>query len=131
MILDASTILAVLLNEPSGERAIGHIGASGVVAAGAPTLVETAMVLSNRLKRDPLPLMHAFIREAELEIIPFSQEHYEVGLDAFQRFGKGRHPAALNIADCLTYAVARLAQMPLLCTGDDFPRTDLKTIRVK
>jgi ribonuclease VapC len=131
MILDASAILAVLLGEPCAERAIEHIGVSDVVAAGAPTLVETAMVLSNRLKRDGRPLLNAFVQGADLEIIPLSQEHVEIAIDAFQRFGKGRHSAALNFGDCLTYAVAHIAQLPLLCTGTDFPKTDLKTVRLK
>ncbi len=61
----------------------------------------------------------------EVEVIPFTAEHYEVAVDAFERFGKGRHPAALNFGDCLTYAVARLSGLPLLYTGDDFARTDL------
>lgn len=131
MILDSSALIAVLLGEPCSERAIERIAESGIVAVGAPTLVESALVLSHRLKRDARPLINAFVQEAELEIIPFSREHYEAALDAFQRFGKGRHPAALNFGDCLTYAVARVAQLPLLCTGDDFPKTDLKTVRVK
>lgn len=131
MILDASAILSVVLGEQTADRIVAHMGAAEVVAAGAPTLVETAMVLSTRLKRDPRPWFNEFLREAEIEVIPFSQEHYYVAIDAFQRFGKGRHPAALNFGDCLTYAVAHIAQMPLLCTGNDFPRTDLETIRIK
>ena len=125
MILDASAIVAVVLGEPMGVRIIEHIANAPVVAAGAPTLVEAAMVLSARLRRDARPLLGAFFREVGLEVIPFSQEHYEVALDAFQRFGKGRHPAALNFGDCLTYAVAHVSQLPLLCTGNDFPKTDL------
>jgi ribonuclease VapC len=131
MILDSSAILSVILGEPHADRIVAHIGAATAVAAGAPTLLETAMVLSTRLKRDPRPLLNEFVREAELEVIPFSREHYEIALDAFQRFGKGRHPAALNFGDCITYAVARIAQLPLLCTGNDFPKTDLQTVRVK
>jgi ribonuclease VapC len=59
-------------------------------------------------------------------VIPFSREHYEIAVEAFLRYSKGRHPAALNFGDCLTYAIAYLAQFPLLAPGNDFPRTDLK-----
>jgi len=62
-------------------------------------------------------------------VIPFDDEHWAVAITAFQRFGKGRHPAALNFGDCLTYAVARLADERLLCIGEDFVRTDLDVIR--
>lgn len=52
-------------------------------------------------------------------------EHYRLAATAFARFGKGRHPAALNFGDCLTYAVAKAANVPLLFQGNDFSRTDL------
>lgn len=61
-----------------------------------------------------------------MEVIPLTADHYRVAVDAFLRFGKGRHPAALNFGDCLTYAVASLAGMPPLFVGDDFSRTDLR-----
>ena len=125
MILDASAIVSMILGEPSSRQLLSQLGTADIVAAGAPTLVEAAMVLSARLKRDARPLLHAFFREMDLEVVPFSEEHYEIAIEAFQRFGKGRHPAALNFGDCLTYAVARLSQLPLLCTGNDFPKTDL------
>jgi ribonuclease VapC len=51
-----------------------------------------------------------------------------VAVDAYLRFGKGRHPAALNLGDCLTYAVSRIAEEPLLYIGDDFSRTDLDLV---
>ncbi len=60
-----------------------------------------------------------------MEYIPCMPDHYDLAVDAFQRYGKGRHPASLNFGDCLTYAVARIAGLPLLFTGDDFARTDL------
>ena len=44
---------------------------------------------------------------------------------AYERFGRGRHPAQLNFGDCMAYAVAKLAGEPLLCTGGGFPKTDL------
>jgi len=125
MILDASAILAMILAEPGSQDLIRRVGESPVVAVGAPTLVETAMVLSSRLKRDPRPLLNEFLREAEVEVIPFTRDHYDVALDAFARFGRGRHAAGLNFGDCLTYAVARISGMPLLFTGRDFSKTDL------
>jgi ribonuclease VapC len=125
MILDASAILAMILAEPGSQDLIRRVGESAVIAVGAPTLVETAMVLSSRLKRDARPLLNEFLREAEVEVIPFTRDHYEVAMDAFARFGRGRHAAGLNFGDCLTYAVARISGMPLLFTGGDFSKTDL------
>lgn len=63
-------------------------------------------------------------------IVAFGEEHAAEALDAYSRFGKGRHPAALNFGDCCAYAVASLADEPLLCVGDDFSKTDLPLVRL-
>ena len=55
----------------------------------------------------------------------FDDAHANMALDAYSRFGKGRHPAALNFGDCCAYAVASALGEPLLCIGDDFAKTDL------
>jgi len=66
-----------------------------------------------------------FLQEDSVQTVTFDEARASVALDAYSRFGKGRHPAALNFGDCCTYAVACLAGEPLLCIGDDFARTDL------
>lgn len=129
MILDASAIVAILLNEPGCERLLERLSLAPVIGVGGPTLAETAMILSSRMRRDTRPILNEFLREAEVEVISFTREHYDVALDAFERYGKGRHPAALNFGDCLTYSVARVSGMPLLYTGNDFSRTDLAAAR--
>lgn len=125
MILDGSVLVAVLLREPGWQALLGRIAADETAAVGAPTLAETGLVLTARLGRDARRLLSAFVREAGITVVPFVEEHARVAVEAYARYGKGRHPAALNFGDCLTYAVARLAGQPLLCVGDDFPRTDL------
>ena len=125
MILDSSAIVAVILAEPGHETILERISAASALGVGAPTLVEAAMVLSSRLGRDARPLLNEFLREAEVETIPFTADHWNSALEAFLRYGKGRHPAALNFGDCLTYAVASLSGLPLLFAGDDFSKTDL------
>lgn len=70
-------------------------------------------------------LLGRLLDELGAETLPFRTDHWPVALDAFLRFGKGRHPAALNFGDCMTYAVAHLADELLLCVGDDFRQTDL------
>ena len=67
-----------------------------------------------------------FLQESGLTVVPFADEHWPVALEAFTRYGKGRHPAALNFGDCLTYATRRAGLgEPLLCEGGDFAKTDL------
>ena len=125
MILDSSALIAVIMVEAGHERLLAKIRAAAPAGIGAPTVVETAMVLSGRLGRDPFPLLMELLTEMDVAIIPFTEEHSFAAMRAFMRYGKGRHPAALNFGDCLTYAIASAANQPLLFIGKDFSRTDL------
>lgn len=127
MILDSSALLSVLFDEPEREAFLEKIGTAPAVGVGAPTLVETAIVLAAR-RGDPKGALRRVVRFAErggLVIVAFEAAHWPVAVEAWFRFGKGRHPAALNYGDCLAYATARVAGEPLLAKGDDFARTDL------
>jgi ribonuclease VapC len=126
VILDSSAIVAVLLREPGHEALLERLARSTRPGIGAPTLSECGIVLSSRLGALGKTLLGRFLQEASVTVIPFGADHWSAAVDAYLRFGKGRHPAALNFGDCMTYATARLADAPLLCVGDDFPRTDLQ-----
>lgn len=128
MIVDSSAIVAVVLDEPGCEALIDKLGSADHAGIGAPTLAETAIVLSARLGRDARTLLSRFVDEASIEVVPFGEAHFRAAVEAWLRFGKGRHPAALNFGDCMSYATARLAGQPLLCTGNDFGRTDLPLV---
>src|SRR5579862_117572 len=125
LILDSSAILAAIFREPDYARVLDRIGNAESVGVGAPTFVESAIVLSSRLQRDARPVLNEFLRQAGAELIPLGPEHVDAAVDAFLRYGKGRHPAALNSCDCLTYAIAAAAGVPLLYTGSDFVQTDI------
>src|SRR5690242_14661791 len=109
MVLDSSALVAIILAEPGFERLLARMGEAAALGVGAPTVAEAAIVLSARLRRDARPLLNELLREAEVEIIPFGAHHYSAAVTAFQRFGKGRHRAALNFGDCMAYAVAELS----------------------
>ena len=126
MILDTSVLIALLLGEPDAAEIAAVIDAEPLVGVGAPTLVETTIVLESRLGTDAETLLHALLDQAAAEVIPFDAIHWSVAVDAFRRYGKGRHPAALNLGDCLTYAVASRSGRTLLCKGGDFEQTDLR-----
>ena len=125
LILDSSAIVAVMLQEPGFEFILERIGIADNIGVGTPTAVEAAIVLSARLGRDARPRLFQFLREAEAELIPFGAEHLDAAVDAFLRYGKGRHPAGLNFGDCLAYAISRMSGVPLLFTGSDFRKTDI------
>ena len=125
MVLDSSAIVAIHLREPGHERLIGRIDAAEAFVVGVPTVLETALVLTARLGQDARPMIFAFLRRLDAEVVPFNEEHLDAAAAAFIRFGRGRHPAALNFGDCMSYAVASVAGLPLLFTGEDFSRTDI------
>jgi ribonuclease VapC len=125
MILDSSAIVAILCREPGHMTLIEKMLASGVVAVGAPTVFETAMVLTIKMKRDGLALVHDFLQESGVAVAPFTQEHASCAFAAYLRFGKGRHRAPLNFGDCLSYAAAKVSGQPLLFVGDAFAGTDV------
>jgi ribonuclease VapC len=125
MVLDTSAIVAIHLKEPGYERLVEKIESAEVVVVGVPTLLETTMVLTTRLGQDARPLLSAFLRLVEAEVVAFRPEHLDAAAAAFLRYGRGHHPAALNFGDLMAYAVASVAGMPLLFKGEDFGRTDI------
>ena len=124
MIVDSSAVIAILLQEPGADEILEKVGARHC-RIGAPTLVEIGIVLANRLRGDVAKTVAGFIDAFEIEVIPFSDVHLPIAIAALERFGKGRHPAALNFGHCMTYAVAKVADEELLFKGDDFGQTDL------
>lgn len=83
------------------------------------------MVLTARLGLDARPLLSGFLRGVDAEVVAFNEKHLDSATTAFLRFGRGRHPAGLNFGDCMSYAVASIAGLPLLFTDQDFVRTDI------
>lgn len=124
MIVDTSALVAIVLREPGWDALVDKLS-TGPAGAGAPTLAEAGAVLTAKLGPRGRSLLARVVHEARIEIVPFTSEHWPIAVDAFARFGKGRHAAGLNFGDCLTYAVAHLASQPLLYVGDDFAKTDL------
>lgn len=125
MILDSSSVLAVLFEEEGHERVVAALEEANIIAIGAPTLVETAMVAMKVFGLHGRSLVSQFLESWNVVIVSFGDRHVRTALDAFIRFGKGRHPARLNLGDCMSYAAASLADEPLLFVGDDFAQTDL------
>ncbi len=126
MIIDTSAILAILLKEPDYAQLVAKLAQARVVGVGAPTMVEAGIVLTARLGPTGMGMLARLMQEGGVSIVPFGAAHWTAAVDAFDRYGKGRHPAALNFGDCLSYATASLARKPLLAIGQDFAQTDLE-----
>lgn len=125
MIIDSSAILAIVGKEPGYDRVLHALATAQRTRIGAPTRLETGIVMTARFGARGKTALSRFLQENAITTVAFGEEHAAAALDAYSRFGKDRHPAALNFGDCCTYAVASLAGEPLLCIGDDFIKTDL------
>ncbi len=125
MIVDASALLEVFFRGAGHESLLHRLASAKSLGIGAPTLADMGTVLCARTKRDSRALLSRFLQECEAQTVSFGESHWRVALDAFLRYGEGRHAADLSLPDCLTYAVAKLAAQPLLTATPGFSRTDL------
>ena len=126
MIVDTSAMVAIVLREPDYEAVMTTLTQPGTPAGmGTPTVAELGIVLSARLAGDARRLVADLLQQFEIAEVHFTEAHWRAAVDAFWRYGRGRHRAALNFGDCLSYAVAHVAGEALLFVGDDFAATDL------
>ena len=125
MTVDSSAILAILLEEDEGRRLAHVIATASRRIIGAPTVAEAQLALSAKLRYDASALVEQFLIEANIQVLPFTRDHISAFMDAYLRFGRGRHPARLNMGDCFSYAVAKVANTSLLFVGNDFSQTDI------
>ena len=130
MTLDSSALLAVLFSEPGYLSLVDRMLEADVLRIGAPTLVEASMVYESRRARPPRGGSHRddvedLVNELGVTVVPFGEQEWRRAVEAFRRYGRGRHKAGLNFGDCLAYATASVAGDSLLFIGDDFMHTDL------
>jgi ribonuclease VapC len=125
MIVDTSALIAIVFKEPGHEELIYKMSEAEHLGIGTPTLAETGIVLSARLRGGGRTILARLCQELGLVQIPFGDAHWREAVEAYERFGRGRHSVRLNFGDCLTYATAKLAGQPLLYVGEDFSKTDL------
>jgi ribonuclease VapC len=125
MILDTSAVVAAIREEEGSKDLLQKMEGALQVGIGSPTLVEAMVVLVRRHGSSGRIALSRFIEDRDVRVLPFGAQHLDAAADAFVRFGKGRHQAALNLGDCMTYATAKVANEPLLFVGNDFARTDI------
>ena len=125
--IDTSVFVAILTNEPDRDLFIDAVNAAERRMTSPVVRLETCIVLSRRLDFSPVKAegrFGAFLKEAEIEEMPIDSSVGALAVACFEQYGKGRHPARLNFADCLSYAGAKAHGAGLLFKGDDFAKTD-------
>jgi len=125
VIVDSSAVLAVLNREPDAEVFQEAMLTAAPCRMSVANLLETSIVVEGRGGAEAGHELDAFLEYAQVVASPVTVEHLEAARMAWRRFGKGRHPAGLNFGDCFAYALARVADEPLLYKGNDFARTDI------
>jgi len=126
MILDSSVLVAILQEEPEAQSLLKTLANyRGILRLSAANHLEAAIVVDRNKNAELSSRLDALIEELEIEIVPVSADHAEIGRRAYLEFGKGNHPARLNFGDCFAYALAKTTGEPLLFKGDDFTHTDL------
>lgn len=125
-VVDSSALLAVVLGEPDAEAFGERLVEPVRKLVSAATLLEAAVAAERRGGLEARDRLDRLVARVEVEIVPFDAAHLGWARDAFRRFGKGRHAAALDLGDCIAYATARHAVLPLLFKGEAFAQTDIE-----
>jgi ribonuclease VapC len=128
MVVDTSALMAILQDERSAASLAEAIAADPRRLVSAATALEAAIVVEARHGPSGGRELDLLLHRAGMVVAAFDADQSEVARGAWRRFGRGRHPAALNFGDCFSYALAVTAAQPLLCIGDDFAQTDVTLV---
>jgi ribonuclease VapC len=126
MVIDTSALVAIFLAEPERKLLLDLVLQAETRMISAATVLGTGIVLEARRGESAGREFDLFLVRASLQIVPVDSEQTEIARSAWRKYGKGRHPAALNFGDCFAYALAKFAGEPLLSKGTDFAATDVE-----
>ena len=128
VVVDSSALVAIIRSESGHEWLSEQLRAASLRRIGAPTCLESTMVLEGRATA-ATGIVPRTLMELRIQVASFTSEMANRAAHAWRRYGRGKHPAALNFGDCCTYAVAEHLGLPILCVGDNFAQTDLPVLR--
>lgn len=127
MVIDSSALVAIVRREAEGPAMVRAMAGAKCVMS-AVTLLESSIVVEGRWGSVLIEHLEFLLQGARVEVIPFDEVQAKLARRAWQKYGKGRHPAALNLGDCCVYALAELRDEPILAKGDDFARTPIQVV---
>jgi ribonuclease VapC len=128
MVIDPSAVLAILLQETDADFYAQAIAEDPRRLMSAFSLLEASAVIEVRKGPAGGRELDLLIHRTRIEIVSLTLEQAEIAREAWERYGKGRHAAGLNLGDCCSYALSQTSGEPLLFKGDDFPRTDVRRV---
>lgn len=127
MIVDASALLAIFLNEPEGERFEEILSAAEEAYISPVNFFEVSTRLDGIWGDAAIGKLESVLSAFGILVEPINRSHMTLAQTAFRQFGKGRHKASLNMGDCFAYALAKSRGEPLLFKGNDFSQTDMES----
>ncbi|MGF1661563.1 MAG: type II toxin-antitoxin system VapC family toxin [Kineosporiaceae bacterium] len=127
MVIDTSALVAMLSGEPEAEGFEALVESDPVRLMSTATALEAAIVVESRFGEPGGRELDLWLHRAGVSLVAVDVAQLDAARRAYRRYGKGRHPAALNYGDCFSYALSVVSGEPLLCKGDDFARTDVVT----
>jgi ribonuclease VapC len=130
LVADTSALLAALFAEPQRDAVLVALAEADTVLLSSCCLLEATIAAQSRLGSEGQAELERLLDAFGVEVAAFTADQATVAGDVWRRFGKRRHPAALNIIDCCSYALARATQRPLLAVGRDFARTDIALVEL-
>lgn len=129
--VDASAMIAMMAGESDADELADRLEAERQRLYSAVSVWETIAGLC-RTYMFSVPsartAVESFIEVNELQFVAIGEREFDLAAQAYAAFGKGRHPAALNMGDCFAYACARANRARLLFKGDDFAKTDIISV---
>jgi len=128
MVVDSSVVVAILQREPDAPTWVEILDRTSKALMSVVSFVETSMVIYGRRPDADPHEVTSLLNALGIDIVPVTPKQGEMAVTAFLRYGKGRHRASLNLADCFSYALAKVQRAPLLYKGNDFAMTDVTPI---
>jgi ribonuclease VapC len=126
VVIDTSAVAAIIFGEPDAEALLSVLLSSvGDLQISAATLLEVGIVVESRQGAEAFADLGVLLDRLGVVIIPFDHEQMQAAMAAWRRFGRGRHPANLNLGDCFAYALTKVSAASLLYKGNDFTQTDV------
>lgn len=130
MVVDSSVLLQILFEEPGAEEAVFVLGRASALIMASSTLLETEIVYGSRRGFNLGEVAELTLRLG-VALHPFTAEHAMEAKQAYALFSKGQgHQAQLNFGDCVSYALAKVAEQPLAFRGEDLSLTDLDVVKL-
>ncbi|MEA2982646.1 MAG: ribonuclease VapC [Alphaproteobacteria bacterium] len=125
IVVDTSAVFAIAAREQERDAFVDALDRTDSAICSSVTYLEMIMVLTGRSRAIAKSTVDDLLRTFAIDVAAVDRGLTDAAVDAFDRFGKGRHRASLNLADCFSYALAKSRNAPLLFKGDDFSRTDI------